>query len=91
MARLQCTLVVEGSGGEPLARVKFAVEKASEPVPEMAYMTGPDGRASVGLPPGDVSVRFFLPDGSAQTADLRIEPASGREYVVRLATGKKSR
>jgi len=64
--------------------VRFVVEQASEPVPELAYVTGSDGRASVGLPPGGVSVRFFLPDGTAHTAALQVAAEPGREYVVRL-------
>ena len=67
------------------------VEQASEPVPELAYVTGSDGRASVGLPPGDVSVRFFLPDGTAHTAALHVAPEAGREYVVRLPTNRTER
>jgi hypothetical protein len=67
------------------------VEQASEPVPELAYVTGADGRASVGLPPGEVGVRFFLPDGTAQTAALHVAAEAGREYVVRLPTSRTGR
>jgi len=62
------------------------IEGAQEPVPEMAYVTGHDGHAQVGLPPGLATIRFFLPDGTTQTALVDVDPTSARTYPVRLGT-----
>lgn len=70
--------------------MRFAVEQAAEPVPEMAYVTGSDGHASIGLPAGEATLRFFLPGGTSQTSMLRIGQKPGRTYVVRLATDRKT-
>jgi hypothetical protein len=56
----------------------------------MAYVTGNDGRASIGLPAGQVTMRFFLADGTALTMVLHIAAERGREYVVRLPTDRKT-
>jgi hypothetical protein len=84
--RHACILIVQGSNGEPLSGIKFVVERAQEPVPEMAYVTGPDGHARVGLPPGEATIRFFFPDGTSQTSVHRIAVESGRKYMVQLVT-----
>lgn len=90
MSRRPCTLSLRGSNGQPLAGIKFVVERAQEPVPEMGYVTGPDGEAHLGLPPGEATIRFFLPDGSSQTSVLRIAQEPGRAYVVQLLTGDRA-
>lgn len=87
MSRRPCAISLRGSNGQPLRGIKFVVERAPEPVPEMGYVTGPDGGARLGLPPGDATIRFFLPDGTSQTSVLRIAEESGRTYVVQLVTG----
>ena len=89
MSRFPCILSLLGSNGQPLAGIKFVVERALEPVPEMAYVTGPDGEARLGLPPGEVIIRFFLPDSTSQTSVLRIAEGLGCKYVVRLVTGDR--
>lgn len=83
-------LSLQGSNGQPLAGVKFVVEHAQEPVPEMGYITGPGGQAHVGLPPGEATIRFFLPDGTSQTSVLRTAQEPGRTYVVQLTTGDRT-
>lgn len=86
MSRHPCTLIVRGSDGLPLAGIRFVVEQAQEPVPEMGYVTGPDGQAHVGLPAGEATIRFFLPQGRSQKSVLDIDPQSAHPYSVTLAT-----
>lgn len=86
MARHPCIVTVRGSNGNPLAHIRFVVESAPEPVPEMGYVTDADGQAHIGLPAGDVTLRFFLPDGTRHMCALRIGDAPGRTYIVKVAT-----
>jgi len=68
-------------------RTKFVVEKAEGPVPEIAYVTGADGVARLGLPPGKVSLRFFLPDGRSCSVLLAITGEPNRTYEVQIEDG----
>lgn len=86
MSRHLCTVAVRGSKGEALAQIPFSIEQASEPVPEMAYVTDAAGMASVGLPPGPARMRFFLPDGSSQVATVTALDQPGTTYELTLAT-----
>jgi hypothetical protein len=70
--------------------VKFAVEQAAAPVPELAYVTDSDGHARIGLPAGEATLRFFLPGGRSETSVLRIANEPGRIYVVRLAMDREA-
>ena len=83
--RLPCILFVRASNGQPLAGIKFVVERAQGPVPEIAYVTGHDGNARVGLPPGETVIRFFLSDGTSQTASLTVADELDRTYSVQLS------
>ncbi len=85
VARHPCIVAVRGSNGKPLAHIRFVVESAPEPVPEMGYVTDVDGQAHIGLPTGDVVLRFFLPDGASRQCALRIGDAPARTYVVKVA------
>lgn len=89
MPRGPCLLQFQGPDARPLAGVPFVVERAAEPVPEIAYVTGRGGEAQVGLPPGEVSLRVFLPDGTSQLSQLRIGDGPGSTYVVRLLAGQQ--
>ena len=92
MARLACTLVVRSTSGEPLPGTRFVVEDAAEPMPEIAYVTGPDGTARTGLPPGDASLRFFLRDGRSQLVVLQVRDEPDASYAVNLgAEGMEQR
>jgi hypothetical protein len=84
VARLACTLVVRSTSGEQLPGTKFVVEHASEPMPEIGYVTGPDGAARAGLPPGETSLRFFLPDGGSQVVEVRVRDEVDATYAVIL-------
>lgn len=84
MARFPCTLVVRNADGEPLPGTQFAVEHAAEPMPELGYVTGPDGSAHAGLPPGETHLRFFLRDGSSQVTVLGIRDEPNATYDVTL-------
>lgn len=65
-----------------MAGTRLAVEAAAEPTPELAYITGPDGAASIGLPPGEVRLRVFLPDGTSRATRLRVGDEPGGRYEV---------
>jgi hypothetical protein len=82
--RLPCYLRIRTRNGRPLAAVNFAVEEATAPVPEIAYTTGEDGVARIGLPPGPVRLRFFLPDGRQQSASLIIGTTPEQTYEVQI-------
>jgi hypothetical protein len=82
--RLPCYLRVTTRNGRPLAGVTFAVEQAEGPVPEIAYTTGPDGVARIGLPPGKVALRFFLADGRQQPVSLTIRAEPEQTYDVTI-------
>lgn len=84
MERLPCYLRVTTRNGRPLAGVTFAVEQAAAPVPEIAYTTGADGVARIGLPPGRVSLRFFLADGRQQSVSLTIGTEPEQTYDVKI-------
>lgn len=84
VARLPCTLVVRSADGEPLPGTRFAVERASEPMPELGYVTGPDGTAHAGLPPGETQLRFFLRDGGSQAVVLGVRDEPDATYDVTL-------
>lgn len=79
-------LVVRSTTGDPIPDVGFVVEHASEPMPEIGYVTGTDGTARVGLPPGKASLRFFLPDGRSQVVIIAAGNEVGAEYSVVLNT-----
>jgi hypothetical protein len=55
-------------------------------MPEIGYVTGPDGTARAGLPPGEASLRFFLPDGSNQVVIVEVGDDGGAVYKVVLNT-----
>lgn len=84
MARLPCTLIVRNADGEPLPGTRFTVERASEPMPELGYVTGPDGSAHAGLPLGETQLRFFPRGGGSQVAVLRVRNELNTTYEVTL-------
>lgn len=84
MARLACRLIVRDRQGRPLAGLRIAVEHASEATPDLAAVTGPDGRARLGLPPGGVGLALFLPDGTRRVAEIVVGDDPDRTYEVNL-------
>jgi hypothetical protein len=80
--RLACNLVVRNAGGAPLPGARFVVEGANEPMPEIGYVTGADGAAHAGLPPGPVSLRLFLPDGRSEVVMVDVSDEEGATYQV---------
>lgn len=86
MARHACMLVVRSTTGDPVPEVGFVVEQASEPMPEIGYVTGTDGTARVGLPPGKAALRFFLPDGRSQVVIIAVGNEAEAEFSVVLNT-----
>ena len=84
VARLPCTLVVRCANGEPLPGTRFTVERATERMPELGYVTGPDGSAHAGLPPGETQLRFFLRDGGSQAVVLEVRDEPDATYDVTL-------
>ena len=60
-------------------------------MPEIGYVTGQDGTAHAGLPPGEASLRFFLPDGRSEVVVMRVRDEPYATYTVTLdarGTGK---
>lgn len=84
MARLACTLHVRRAGGQPLALVPFVVERAAESVPELAYETDAQGNASIGLPPGDVLLRFFPAGEDSCVVNLNVANQAGCTYEIKV-------
>lgn len=82
MPRHACTLVVRNTGGEPLPGTRFVVERASEPMPEIGYVTGADGVAHAGLPPGEALLRFFLRGGGSQVVVVKVRHEADAAYEV---------
>lgn len=70
--------------GEPLAGVTLAVERATAPIPEIAYVTGEDGRVRMGLPIGEAALRLFLPDGSRRTMQLFVRDEADQVHHLQM-------
>ena len=70
--------------GERLAGVTLAVERATAPVPEIAYLTGDDGQVRMGLPIGEAVLRVFLPDGSSRTTQLLVRDEADQIYQLQM-------
>jgi hypothetical protein len=82
MNRRQCLLHFTTRDGRSLAGASFAVEHAEAPVPEMAYVTGPDGVARIGLPPGTVTLRVFPVSGMSRLVSLVITDQAEQIHEV---------
>jgi hypothetical protein len=82
--RNACVLRVTSKTGEPLAGVGLAVEQATGPVPEIAYVTGDDGRVRMGLPSGEAVLRLFLPDGSSRCAKLFVRDQPDQVHHLQI-------
>lgn len=53
-------------------------------MPELGYVTGLDGSAHAGLPPGETQLRFFLRDGGSQVVLLGVRDEPNATYDVTL-------
>ena len=59
-------------------------------MPELGYVTGPDGIACAGLPPGETQLRFFWRDGGSQLVEVRVREEADATYAIVLdAKGTK--
>jgi hypothetical protein len=70
--------------GAPLVGVTLAVERATAPMPEIAYVTDAKGRVRLGLPVGEVALRLFLPDGTSRMTALRVSDEAEQEHDVQI-------
>jgi hypothetical protein len=75
---------VVGLDGRPVAGVTLAVLSAAGPAPEMAYVTGGDGRVRIGLPPGTAELEAFAADGKHQRFSIDAAKEPGREHELHM-------
>ncbi|MBB4079783.1 hypothetical protein GGR28_002410 [Lewinella aquimaris] len=69
--------VVNG-GGEPLPEVAVTIRDAPASVPDLATLTGTDGRFTLNnLPAGDYVLRLVPPTGNTVTAAVKVDGRGG--------------
>ena len=85
MQRVAQILRLLDQQGRPCGEVTLAVVEAEGPAPEMAYLTGPDGRAQIGLPPGRAVLEATAPDGRRQKFSIEAAAEPGREHELRMS------
>jgi hypothetical protein len=77
--------VVTDDAGRPLADVAVAFTRAPVPVPDIAVLTGADGRFVLAAPaPGAYTVAVNAPGHAGRTADLRVDPGGAQEVHVEI-------
>jgi hypothetical protein len=78
--------VVTDDAGRPLAEVAVAFAGAPVPVPEIAVLTGPDGRFVLAAPAaGTYTVAVNAPGHAGQTVELQVEPGGAHEVEVQIS------
>ena len=81
MPLVRTVIEVRDGAGKPVPEAAVTITKASEPVPEMAYLTDAEGRLSLGLPAGPVTLAVVR--GARQaTADAHVAEGEGPVQVV---------
>ncbi len=85
--RVAQILQVMDAQGVPCPGIALAVASAQGPTPEMAYVTGADGRVRIGLPPGEAVLHAFHSDGGRQTFSIQAssEPEHAHELRMKRA------
>jgi hypothetical protein len=64
------------AGGAPLAGVRVMLARAPSATPDIALVTGADGRFLLGAPdPGLYEIAATAPDGETRTARVEVGPA----------------
>ena len=82
MERVAQTVRLLDEAGRPCVDAILAAVSAQGPVPELGYRTGTDGRARIGLPPGEALLEATLVDGRRRR--YRIEVTTEPEYEHEL-------
>jgi hypothetical protein len=81
------TGVVTDEHGHPVAEASVSLVDAPVPVPDIAALTGPDGRFTLAAPsPGRYTVAAVGPDGAAARAAVDVGVA-GAPAQLRLVVG----
>lgn len=71
------TGVVRDQSGQPLAEASIAFAAAPVPLPDVAILTGADGRFQVAVPaPGRYAIVCTLPDGRGETRTIDVTSES---------------
>ncbi|MBL7255720.1 carboxypeptidase regulatory-like domain-containing protein [Paractinoplanes lichenicola] len=73
---------VVDNGGAPVADAAVVVVAGSVPIPELALLSGPDGRFTLRLPPGRFTLRAHGDPGRGETTVDTT--ALGAEIVIRV-------
>jgi Carboxypeptidase regulatory-like domain len=77
--------VVTDEAGRPVAEAAVAFARAPVPVPDVAAVTGVDGRFLLAAPaPGAYTVVVSAPGRQGATADLRVEPGEATQVSVEV-------
>ncbi|HEV2606335.1 MAG TPA: hypothetical protein VGU24_22020 [Microvirga sp.] len=72
MERVARIVILSDSGGSPVGGAVVTVARATISVPELAYVTGDDGRVRIGLPPGPALLSVALPSGEVRTIEVAV-------------------
>ena len=79
------TILVTVDAGQPLAEVAVAVAAAPGPVPDIAALTGPDGRFAIAAPePGDYTIVATAPDERTGRVMVHVGDESPAEGEVEI-------
>ena len=80
--------VVLDDAGRPVADATVAVVSAPAPVPDIAALTGPDGRFAIVAPePGDYTILATAPDSRSARVSARIDVGAAEIQVELRLTG----
>lgn len=74
MAALSGTVL--GADGAPLAGARVMLARAPAAMPDIALVTGSDGRFLLGAPdPGRYEIAVTAPDGETRSVEVEVGPA----------------
>jgi hypothetical protein len=83
MTATRCRGRVVNADGVPVARARVTIVAATVPMPEIALLTGPDGRFELELPEGRFRLRAHAAAGEVGEAEVE-GGAAGEELVIGL-------
>lgn len=75
---------VTDAARRPRAGIRLAVLSAQGPVPELGYVTGEDGSARIGLPPGPATLEAIDPEGDRQLFEIEAGQSQGSVCELRM-------
>jgi hypothetical protein len=82
------TGIVTDDAGQPLAEAAVAIAAAPGPVPDIAALTGPDGRFAIAAPePGQYIFVATAPDQRTGRVSVHVgaEGAAGADVEIRVS------